>query len=351
MSDTLRKPVRYGFLGPAGTFTETALRERLSAMAASGPDGVGEEELVPFGSVEVALDAVRAGDVRAAMVPIENSVEGGVSATLDALARADQLLIIAEQLVPISFVLAAPPTPPGDPGMPVTHVRAVGTHPHAWAQVRGWMAANLPEAEHIRVSSTAAAAEALATGPAGPAGRARSSGDSGPAGGGAGEAPAYQACVCSPAAARDHRLRVLAEGIEDNRGAVTRFVLVARRGRLPEPTGADKTTLVLHQREDRPGGLLDLLEQFATRGINLSRIESRPTGEGLGSYCFSIDCEGHVADERLGEALTGLHRVCRHVVFLGSYPRADARPIPVRAGTADDDFVAARYWLRSLRGG
>jgi prephenate dehydratase len=144
---------------------------------------------------------------------------------------------------------------------------------------------------------------------------------------------------------------VLAEGIEDNQGAVTRFVLVARRGRLPQPTGADKTTLVLHQREDRPGGLLDLLEQFATRGINLSRIESRPTGEGLGSYCFSIDCEGHVADERLGEALTGLHRVCRQVVFLGSYPRADARPIPVRAGTADDDFVAARYWLRSLRGG
>ncbi|HET8601972.1 MAG TPA: prephenate dehydratase domain-containing protein [Segeticoccus sp.] len=348
MTDVTRSPTRYGFLGPSGTFTETALRDRLAAVAASDPAAVGREELVPFPSVDIALEAVRRGDVAAAMVPIENSVEGGVTATLDALSSGEQLAIIAEQLVPITFVLAAAPVDgSGDgSGMPIAGIRAVGTHPHAWAQVRGWMTEHLPAAEHVRASSTAAAAAAVAAGARPPGAAGATAGD----GSAAGELPAYEACVCSPGAARDHGLRILAEQIEDNAGAVTRFVLVARRGRLPQPTGADKTTVVLHQREDRPGGLLDLLEQFATRGINLTRIESRPTGEGLGSYCFSLDCEGHVADERLGEALTGLHRVCRRVVFLGSYPRADARPTPVRAGTSDDDFIAARYWLRSLRG-
>lgn len=344
--------VRYGFLGPAGTFTEMALRARLESGAAAG-DAAGDSagvaggaagaELVPFGSVGQALEAVRGGDVHAAMVPIENSVEGGVSATLDALASDGSLVIVAEQLVPITFVLA---TGPGaDVGPDLTGVHAVGTHPHAWAQVRGWMDRNLPAAGYVTVSSTAAAAAALArTGARAEANRdADREMDSG------GERPAYDACVCAPVAAANQGLTVLAEGIEDNAGAVTRFVLVARPGRLPARTGADKTTVVLYQREDHPGGLLDLLEQFATRGINLTRIESRPTGEGLGSYCFSVDCEGHVGDERLGEALGGLHRVCSRVVFLGSYPRADRRATAVPPGMADADFVAARDWLGRLR--
>lgn len=303
---------RYGFLGPAGTFTKMALD-------AWGPARGGDH--VPFGSVDAALAALRAEEIDAAMVPIENSVEGGVSATLDALASGEPLVVIGEVLVPVTFVLAA------RPGVPLSAVRAVGTHSHAWAQVRAWMAATLPHAAYVPTLSTAEAAAAL-----------RAGGKTG-----------YDAAVCAPAAAHDHDLEVLAEDIGDNRAAVTRFVLVARPGSLPGRTGADKTTVVLYQAEDHPGGLLELLEQFAVRGVNLTRLESRPTGEQMGRYSFSIDFEGHLLDERVGETLMGLRRVCADVRFLGSYPRADGTPATVRGGTADAAFVEARAWLRRLR--
>ena len=106
---------------------------------------------------------------------------------------------------------------------------------------------------------------------------------------------------------------------------------------------------MLYQRDDHPGGLLELLEQFAARGVNLTRLESRPTGEAMGSYCFSIDVEGHVADARVAETLMGLKRVCAQVRYLGSYPRADRRSTAPAAGTSDADFAAARRWLEDLR--
>ena len=305
---------RYGFLGPTGTFTEMALRQ--CSQVAEAVDA----ERIPFASVDAALAALRAGELDAAMVPIENSVEGGVSATLDALASGDPLVVVGEQVVPITFVLAA------SFGTGLTDIRTVSTHPHAWAQVRGWMGAHLPDVEYLPAASTAAAAVGLAA-----------------------ERRAYQAAVCAPVAATNHGLTVLQEDIGDNSGAVTRFVLVAKPGELPAPTGADKTSVVLFQREDHPGGLLELLEQFAARGINLTRIESRPSGGRLGDYCFSIDCEGHVNDERVGETLMGLKRVCADVRFLGSYPRADSVEAQVSAGTHDSDFTGARSWLRSLR--
>jgi prephenate dehydratase len=320
---------RYGFLGPAGTFTEMALRSR--------PESEGAES-VAFASVDLALTAVRDGEVDGAMVPIENSVEGGVSATLDALTRSEGLVIVGEALVPITFVLAAPA------GTTLEQVRRIGTHPHAWAQVRGWVAQHLPDALYVPAGSTAAAAAALSGAPQEPS----ATGAEG-AVAGSGKRTAYDAAVCAPVAASNQGLTVLADGIEDRTGAVTRFVLVSRAGVVPEPTGADKTTVVLFQREDHPGGLLSFLEQFATRGINLSRIESRPTGERLGDYCFSIDCEGHVADERVGEALMGLRRVCAQVRFLGSYGRADLAPATVAADTTDDAFIEARDWLGMLR--
>jgi prephenate dehydratase len=306
---------RHGYFGPAGTFTQMALH-------AWGPAAGQEHVALP--SVEAALNALRAGDVDAAMVPIENSVEGGVSATLDALASGDPLVVVGEVLVPITFVLAAPA------GMPLSQVRAVGTHSHAWAQVRGWMGAHLPEAVYVPTLSTAAAAAGLA--------------------GADGEHAAYQAAVCAPIAARNHGLEVLAEDIGDNSSAVTRFVSVARPGQLPERTGADKTTLVLYQRDDHAGGLLELLEQFAVRGINMSRLESRPTKSSMGDYCFSIDIEGHVLDERVGEALLGLKRVCADVRFLGSYPAAHGTAVRVTPHTSDSAFADARAWLHSLRG-
>lgn len=304
---------RYGYLGPEGTFTQMAL---LSWSASH------EGEQVPFGSVDSALEALRRSEIDAAMVPIENSVEGGVSATLDALASGDPLVVIGEVNVPITFVLAA------RAGVGLADIRAVGTHSHAWAQVRGWMDKNLPDAVYVPTLSTAAAAQGLAA---------------------EGVEQGYDASVSAPVAAANHGLEVLAEDIGDRAGAVTRFVLVARPGALPERTGADKTTVMLFQRDDRAGGLLELLEQFAVRGINMTRLESRPTKSTLGSYCFSIDFEGHVLDERVGEALMGLKRVCQEVRFLGSYPREDGAQTEIAPLTGDEDFSTARDWLHSLR--
>lgn len=302
----------FGYLGPVGTFTQAALTAWVAAQG---------QQHVPFSSVDKALAAVRSGEIDAAMVPIENSVEGGVSATLDALNTGDPLAVIGEVLVPITFVLAA------RSGTLLAQIQAVGTHPHGWAQVRGWMGANLPGAVHVPTLSTAAAAADLG-------GEARGG---------------YQGAVCAPGAATAAGLDVLAGDIGDRTSAVTRFVLVGRPGGLPEPTGADKTTIVVYQHDDHSGGLLALLEQFAARGINISRLESRPTGEMMGRYCFSIDFEGHVQDARVGEALTGLRRVAADVRFLGSYPRADGHRASVQQNATDDAFGDAQQWLGRLR--
>ncbi|WP_426564412.1 prephenate dehydratase [Angustibacter sp. McL0619] len=305
----------YGYLGPSGTFTEAALRQVLPAGAVARP----------MASVDAALAAVRSGVLAAAVVPIENSVEGGVSATLDALANGSALRVTREMLVPITFVLAA------RPGTALADIRRVASHPHGWAQCRGWVGAHLPGAVYVPALSTAGAAEGLD-----------------PA---AAEAPPYDAALCAPLAAQRFGLEVLATDVGDNAAAVTRFVLVQRPGPVAPPTGADKTSLVVFQADDHPGGLLEMLEQFATRGINLSRIESRPTGESLGQYCFSIDCEGHIGEARVGEALMGLHRTCREVRWLGSYPRADAQSVSVTASTTDQAFGDAGDWLGALRSG
>lgn len=304
---------RYAYLGPEGTFTQQALMSWV---------GDAEHEQVPLGSVDAALDALRSGEVDAAVVPIENSVEGGVSATLDALASGDPLVVVGEVLVPITFVICA------RAGTTLADVRAIGTHSHAWAQVRGWADKQAPQAIYVPTLSTASAAQDLAEHP---------------------EELGYEAAVCAPVAAEHFGLEVLAHDIGDMANAVTRFVVVSRPDWLPRPTGRDKTTVVLYQRSDRAGGLLELLEQFAVRGINMTRLESRPTKESMGSYCFSIDLEGHVQDERVGAALMSLHRVCADVRFLGSYPAAAGTPITVDPITSDAAFVAARDWLDRLR--
>jgi prephenate dehydratase len=303
---------RYAYLGPQGTFTEAALRQVVD---------VDQHDVQPMSTVDAALAAVRAGEVDAAMVPIENSVEGGVAATLDALANGSPLRVLREVLVPITFVLAA------RPGTRLSDVRRLSSHPHGWAQCRGWVAAHLPDARYLPALSTAGAAEGLTEPDA-----------------------AYDAALCAPLAAARFGLEVLAEDVGDRSAAVTRFVLVSRPGPLSEPTGVDKTTVVVFQRDDHPGGLLELLEQFATRGVNLSRIESRPTGDALGQYCFSIDCEGHVREARVAEALMGLHRTCSEVRFVGSYPRADGGSIVVTHATSDEAFASARAWLTGLDG-
>jgi len=306
-------PARYAYLGPEGTFTEQALRSLPAAAKA---------QLQPCATVTLALDAVRCGDADGAVVPIENSVEGSVPVTLDELATGEPLMITREVTVPIAFALAA------RPGTTREDVRRVATHPHAAAQTRRWLALHLPHVQVVHVGSTAAGAAALAE-----------------------PDPPWEAAICAPLAAERYRLAVLAGGIGDNPDAVTRFVLVSRPAPPAPPTGSDKTSLVAFIRDDHPGALLELLEEFQLRGVNLTRIESRPTGFGLGRYCFSIDLEGHLQDARVGEALMGLRRNCADVRFLGSYPRVDGVRPDVAPGDTEADFRDAAAWLARLRGG
>lgn len=306
---------RIGYLGPPGTFTEAAT-EAMPTAAGSEP--------VALPTVDAVLDAVRGGDVDAGVVPIENSLEGPVTTTLDSLAGGDRALQIFEEwALPVTFALLA------RPGARLADVDRISTVPIAAAQCRRWLARELPGVEVIAAVSTASAAAELAK---------------------PGEL-SFEAAIGPAHAAARYGLEVLATDIGDNPDASTRFVLVRRPGQLPLRTGADKTTLVLFMREDHSGALLEILTEFAVRGVNLTRIESRPTRKQLGDYYFSVDCEGHVADARVGEALTGLRRVCADVRFLGSYPRHDGREPHVRVGTADSDFEAAAVWLARIRGG
>ena len=331
-------PARYAYLGPEGTFTEQALRLVPAAERA---------DLQPCATVTLALDAVRNGEADGAVVPIENSVEGSVPVTLDELATGEPLMITREITVPIAFSLVA------RPGTVREDIRRIGTHPHAAAQTRSWVARHLPGATVVHATSTAAAAAALATDEA-PWDAAISApvaadhyrlavlAD--------GSAP-YDAALSAPMAAAHYPVEVLADGVADNAGAVTRFVLVARPAPPPLPTGGDKTSLVAFIADDHPGALLEILTEFSVRGVNLTRIESRPTGAGMGRYYFSIDAEGHVDDARVGEALTGLRRICADVRFLGSYPRCDGAAPMVRRGTSDAEFRDAQAWLARVREG
>lgn len=297
------------FLGPEGTFAHAAL---LSLPVSSGAT------LTPADSVLRAISALRDGEADGALVPFENSVEGAVPATLDELANGDQLVIVDEVYLPVTFDLFV------RPGTDTAGVKRVATHPHAEAQVRRWLHANLPDATVNLVDSTAAASQAVAAGE-------------------------FDAAVSAPIAGALYGLDALATDIADNTGAVTRFVLLARPSAPQPATGNDRTTLVAYLREDHSGALLEILTEFATRSVNLTRIESRPTKGRIGQYCFSIDCEGHIAEERVGQALAALHRVCADVRYLGSYPRRDGQQAPVLAGRADPDFADARTWLARVR--
>ncbi|MBK8463681.1 MAG: prephenate dehydratase [Nigerium sp.] len=304
----------HGYFGPAGTFTHQALI-KLTGLDADS------DEARPYATVARVLDAVRSGEVATGLVPIENSVEGGVSATLDSLANGKSLIIVAEVLLPVSFVLAV------RPGTELDQVRRILTHPHAHAQTRDWIDRTLPWAVVTEGGSTAAAAAEVA------------------------EADSkYDAAICAKVAADLYGLECAASGISDNPDAVTRFVLVRRPGGLPAPTGADKTTLVAYMHADHAGALLEILDQFAMRGVNLTRIESRPTKKAFGEYCFSIDAEGHIGEPRLRGTLKGLHRVCRTVTFLGSYPRADRVRPKIARGFTDADYEAAELWMDDLMG-
>lgn len=302
----------YSYLGPAGTFTEAALAQVPQAQGKTwrSVNNVGE-----------ALSDVVEGRSVAAMIAIENSVEGGVSATQDALASIPDLRIIGEYLVPVNFVLVARPK------TTLADVRIVNAHPVAYAQTHLWLDANLPDHEHLPATSNVAAAASLL------------------------QSDVADAAIAPPGITNHHDLVVLADNIGDNPNAVTRFVLVSRTVAVPPPTGSDKTSIIAELPDDRAGALLEMLEQFATRGVNMSLLESRPIGDELGRYRFVIDLDGHILDERVGDALLGLKRFSPNVIFLGSYPRADKLSIKVNGRYGDEAFVEARDWLRALIAG
>ena len=322
-------PTRFVYLGPEGTFTEAALRTLPAA----------ERGLrTPARSVPEALEAVRAGEADAALVPLENSVGGAVPVTLDELVTGSPLVITREVVLPVEFVLAAPElTPSSD--RPATAldrtegslswIRTVAAHPQASAQCRNWLRAHLPDAVVVDMLSNAAAAIAAAAGE-------------------------HDAALCAPIGVSRNGLTVLAEKVADHADAVTRFALLTRPGPVGEPTGDDVTSLAVSIRHDQVGALLAVLTELSVRGINLSRIESRPTGEQLGTYFFFLDCTGHVAETRMGEALQGLRRICAEVRFLGSYPRhrlTQEEPQPSVPGLSDADFADSTAWLTGLRAG
>jgi prephenate dehydratase len=306
-------PTRFVYLGPEGTFSEQALLTLPAAVHGTR---------MPARSVPEALEAVRNGEADAALVPLENSIGGQVGVTLDELANGSPLLITREVVLPVEFVLA------GRAGTSLVDVGTVAAHPQASTQCRKWLRNHLPDATVVDVLSNAAAAVAAANGE-------------------------YDAAICAPIGTSGHRLTVLADKIADHPEAVTRFALVCRPAPPPEPTGDDVTSLAVYIAHDRVGALLAVLMELAVRGVNLTRIESYPTGERLGRYVFFLDCTGHVAQTRVGEALQGLRRICADVRFLGSYPRARGPHDEPPPGVASrpDDFADSGAWLARIRAG
>ena len=302
----------YAYLGPVGTFTWVALGH---VEAAQGTDWLAVNNVVE------ALGAVTRGDVVAAMIAVENSVEGGVSAAQDALASSDGLQILGEYLVPVNFDVVA------REGSALADVRIIEAHPVAYAQCRTWLEKNIPHHEHLPATSNVAAARGLD------------------------ESDRAHAAIAPHGYASHADLHVLGDNVGDNPNAVTRFALIGRRQPVAAPTGTDKTTLIVELPDDRPGGLLDMLEQFATRGVNLSLLESRPIGDELGRYRFVMDLDGHIEDERVADALLGLKRFSPRVQFLGSYRRADGHAPTVHNHNSDAAFIAARTWLARLIAG
>jgi prephenate dehydratase len=300
---------RVAFLGPPGTFTEEALL--------SQPD-LAAGELVPIRSIPEVIGAVESGNADIAVVAIENSIEGSVNATLDTLAFDSDVLVQRELVLPISLNLSA------RPGTALDAVTTVIAFPHALAQCREWMSAKLPSVSVHAANSNAEAVQTVA--------RSKRVG---------------QAAIGTRRAVSLYGLDVLADDIEDHPDNETRFVVVGRG--VPAPTGHDKTSIVCFQSSDRPGSLLGILQEFAARAINLTKLESRPTKRGLGHYCFFIDLEGHVSDELVADCLRNLAAKQAEVKFLGSYPAAASDAGDARRKAAGKAWRDASTWVDSLR--
>jgi prephenate dehydratase len=285
--------VRIAYLGPRGTFSEDALRA-----------AVGDEEVEPAPSASVydAILAVREGEADRALVPFENSIEGAVTATLDTLAfDADGVTLVGEYDLPIRHCLIA------REDIPLEQIEVVVSHPQPSAQCARFIRENLPQAEVRAAPSTAEAVRTVA------------------------ESSEPWAALGAESAARLYGAAVLRHGVEDEPDNITRFVWVAPEGTTPSGSGPWRTSLVFSELgEDHPGALVDALQVFSERAVNLTRIESRPLRRGLGRYQFFLDVEGVAAEEPLAPAIEALRSKAESVRVLGSWPIAASPGVPGR---------------------
>lgn len=327
MSDS---SVRVAFLGPEGTFTEQALKrfKQLGAL----PEEAAE---IPVASPRVALDMVRDGEADFACVALESSVDGPVSQTEDALTYGKPLQIFQEVLVPVVFSILV------RPGTQLKDIKTLTTHPVAEAQVRNWVAENLPEVSFVPASSNGAAAAAVKAGQA-------------------------DAAAAPARAGEIHELDAVAEGVADVAGAQTRFILVGNPGKPTDRTGHDRSGMILWL-PNVPSSLLDAIAELSTRQVDMARIGSRPRrtgdkGEGAanGNYVFHIGIVGHIEDAAVAEALAGLYRRAESVRFLGSWPSAEplqATEAPAvhqlhrHAGSAPPNYAESSRWIEELKRG
>ena len=297
---------RVGFLGPDGTFTHEAVRALGYDLASA----------VAYPSIYDVLDAVAHGELDSAVVPIENAIEGTVSATIDALVFDFDLVIQHEIVLPIHLHLLAAP------GRTRADITSVASYTHALAQCRKYLAAG-GWSDIRSLASTADAAQFVS------------------------QSDEPVAAIASDLAGELYGLVALESRIEDYDDNHTRFVVVGR-DHIPAATGHDRTSIVCFQEADRPGSLYAILGRFAAREINLTKLESRPTKRGIGEYCFVMELEGHVADEAVADCLTDVQAHLTRVKFLGSYPvtgeSADLRREEITVARTE-----AESWMQSVR--
>jgi prephenate dehydratase len=299
-----------GYFGPAGTFTEQALKTQID---------LAEFEHIPFRTVPDVLDAVETDEVELGLVPIENSIEGTVNFTQDALVFDHNLLIQREVVLDIEHCILA------RPGTSLSDIKVLLSIPVATAQCHNYIREHLQSVEIRAAHSTAEAARLVGE-----------------------DAQPGIAAIAPRNAAQLYGLDIVASDIADHSGNQTRFVIVGKLT-IPPATGHDKTALVVFQRADEPGSLISILQEFAARRINLSQLVSRPTKlGGLGDYCFVIYADGHIDDELVADVLRDLHTKQGAVKFLGSYPAAGAHAHSTREH-ADTRWREADDWVTALR--
>lgn len=275
-----------GYLGPMGTHSEAAARWLSAQLARTGG---GERELRPFADIDAVLHAVEAGEVASGFVPVENSLEGAIHVTLDTLARSEALVVAREVIWPVHNELMA--------RCEAGAVRRIYSHAQPISQCRAYLSAHFPQAELVEVASTARAAKLVAAAP--------------PEEG--------LAAICTARAGELYGLSPLAHEIQDSMANCTRFFEVVRRG-MPPAAPQEKLLIICQLDGSRAGSLVNVLQEFAVRGINMTRIESRPARTRLGDYIFFFDLETAVGEACIEAALAAVRAKCSWLKNLGAFP-------------------------------